>query len=225
MANVSQTTLVMVRQFDVPAERVFDAWINPVMMRRWLMTNEGTNKLAVNEPVVGGKWTIVDHRNGNDYTATGEYLELNRPNRLVFTFQMPQFSELTDRLTVELKALDKGCEMTFTQVINVPHEENWTQADIEKALSEYRSSSEHGWNLMFGGLKDILSLYSLLQQIGSEQIAAMNDQALKHAGEDFFKKNEQAVFSLRYLGYVEQETSVFTDAGLQLLRQLSLDMA
>jgi uncharacterized protein YndB with AHSA1/START domain len=36
MANVSQTTLVMVRQFDVPTERVFDAWINPVMMRRWL---------------------------------------------------------------------------------------------------------------------------------------------------------------------------------------------
>jgi uncharacterized protein YndB with AHSA1/START domain len=224
MANVSQTTLVMVRQFDVPAERVFDAWINPVMMRRWLMTNEGTNTLAINEPHVGGTWTIIDERDGVQYTATGEYLEMERPNRLVFTFQMPQFSELTDRLTVEIKALEKGCEMTFTQVINVPHEENWSEADIEKALGEYHSGSEHGWNLMFGGLKDILSLYALIQRIGAEQLAALSDQALKNAGEDFFEnKYEHAIFSLRYLGYVENDSLLFTDAGVQLLKQLALD--
>jgi uncharacterized protein YndB with AHSA1/START domain len=225
MANVSQTTLIMVRQFDVPTERVFDAWINPVMMRRWLMTNEGTNKLAVNEPHVGGRWTIIDQRDGIDYEATGEYLEIERPNLLVFTFQMPQFSELTDRLTVELKALEKGCEMTFTQVINVPHEKGWSEADIDKALGEYHSGSEHGWNLMFGGLKDILSLYELIEQIVPERLTELSDQVLKYAGEDYFKnENQQALFSLRYLGYVEHESVAFTDAGVQLLKQLAVDV-
>jgi hypothetical protein len=46
--------------------------------------------------------------------------------------------------------------MTFTQNIVVPHEEHWTTADIEKALREYRDGSEHGWNLMFMGLKELL---------------------------------------------------------------------
>lgn len=46
--------------------------------------------------------------------------------------------------------------MTFTQEIIVAHEENWTKADIEKALGEYYDGSEHGWNLMFMGLKELL---------------------------------------------------------------------
>jgi hypothetical protein len=46
--------------------------------------------------------------------------------------------------------------MTFTQNIVVPHEEDWTSEDIEKALAEYHSGSENGWSLMFGGLKEIV---------------------------------------------------------------------
>ena len=46
--------------------------------------------------------------------------------------------------------------MTFSQEIIVPHEDNWTIADIEKALEEYLDGSEHGWNLMFMGLKELV---------------------------------------------------------------------
>lgn len=46
--------------------------------------------------------------------------------------------------------------MTFSQQIIVPHEENWTKADIEKALKEYHDGSEHGWNLMYMGLKELV---------------------------------------------------------------------
>ena len=64
---------------------------------------------------------------------------------------MPQFSDTEDLLTVEIKALDKGCEMTFTQVIVVPHEEGWTEKDIEKALGEYNSQTEQGWGICLKG--------------------------------------------------------------------------
>ncbi|MFB5660980.1 SRPBCC domain-containing protein [Alteribacillus sp. HJP-4] len=156
MANSSTTTLTMTRSFDVAPERVYDAWINPEMMRRWLFTLEGTNKVAKNDPQVGGTWEIVDHRNGQDYRAIGEYLEMDPPKTLVFTFQMPQFSDLADTITVKLKEVTQGCEMTFIQNITVPHEENWTQADIEKALGEHHDGTEHGWNLMFMGLKELV---------------------------------------------------------------------
>ena len=137
MNNISTTTLTMKREFDVKRERVFDAWLNPEMMRKWFFTLEGTNKVTQNNPEVGGTWEIVDHRGGQDYRAVGEYLEIDPPKKIVFTFKMPQFSELADTITVELKELGQGCEMTFTQLIHVEQEENWTDADIEKALGEY----------------------------------------------------------------------------------------
>ncbi len=112
--------------------------------------------MAQNNPKVGGDWEIIDHRDGKDYRAIGEYLEMDPPNKLVFTFKMPQFSEAADTITVELLEHQKGCEMTFSQNITVPHEENWTQSDIEKALEEYHDGSEHGWNLMFMGLKELV---------------------------------------------------------------------
>ncbi|MFJ9384219.1 SRPBCC domain-containing protein [Peribacillus sp. NPDC101481] len=156
MEKYSTTTLKMTRNFDVVPEMVFDAWLNPEMMRKWFFTLEGTNKVAQNDPQVGGTWEIIDHRDGKDYRAIGEYLEMDPPNKLVFTFKMPQFSESEDTITVELKELQQGCEMTFSQKIIVPHEENWTESDIEKALGEYHDGSEHGWNLMFMGLKELV---------------------------------------------------------------------
>jgi Uncharacterized conserved protein len=156
MKNYSITTLTMIRTFPLHPERVFDAWLNPEMMRKWLFTQEGTNKVTRNKPKVGGAWEIIDHRGGVDYRAIGEYLELDPPNKLVFTFRMPQFSDTEDTITVELRPIKDGCEMTFTQNIVVPHEEQWTADDMEKALGEYHSGSEHGWNLMFMGLKKLL---------------------------------------------------------------------
>lgn len=156
MNNISTTTLKMKREYNVKPERVFDAWLNPEMMKKWFFTLEGTNKVAQNDPKVGGGWEIVDHREGKDYRAVGEYLEIDPPKRLVFTFKMPQFSELEDTITVEIKEISAGCEMTFTQLIHVAPEENWTKADIEKALVEYHDGSEQGWNLMFMGLKELV---------------------------------------------------------------------
>ncbi|WP_370222360.1 SRPBCC domain-containing protein [Cytobacillus sp.] len=156
MNNISTKTLTMKREFNVKPERVFDAWLNPLMMKKWLFTLEGTNKVTQNEPKVGGGWEIVDHRGGNDYRAVGEYLEIDPPKKLVFTFKMPQFSELEDIITVEIKEIPTGCEMTFNQLIHVAPEESWTKADLERVLGEYHDQSEHGWNLMFMGLKELV---------------------------------------------------------------------
>jgi uncharacterized protein YndB with AHSA1/START domain len=156
LTNTSTTTVTMVRKFDVEPDLVFEAWINDEMMKKWFFTMEHTNQVAKNEPHVGGTWEIVDQRGGNDYRAIGEYIEITRPTKLVFTFKMPQFGELVDTLTVDFKAIETGCEMTFTQVINVPHEENWTDADIQKAQEDYNAQTEQGWHYMFLGLKQLV---------------------------------------------------------------------
>ncbi|PID15627.1 ATPase [Sporosarcina sp. P34] len=156
MSKVSSTTLKMVRNFNVASEKVFDAWLNPEMMKKWFFTLEGTNKVTRSNPKVGGTWEIIDHRGGQDYRAIGEYLEIDRPKKVMFTFKMPEMSDLEDTITVELKELEQGCEMTFTQLIHVAKEVNWTESEIEKALTEMHDGTEVGWNYMFMGLKELV---------------------------------------------------------------------
>lgn len=156
MSDYSTIDLKMTRNFDVPAEKVFEAWMKPKMMKKWFFTLEGTNKVAQNNPEIGGTWEIIDVRDGKEYRAVGKYLDMDTPNRLVFTFEMPQFSETVDTITVVINELREGCEMIFTQHIIVPHEENWAASDIDKALAEYHEGTEHGWNLMFMGLKELV---------------------------------------------------------------------
>ncbi|WP_343223200.1 SRPBCC family protein [Mesobacillus maritimus] len=69
MTNTSITILTMKRKFDVPAEKVFDAWTNVEKLKKWMFTMEHTNKVAESDPRVGGTWEIVDHRDGKDYRA------------------------------------------------------------------------------------------------------------------------------------------------------------
>jgi uncharacterized protein YndB with AHSA1/START domain len=156
MGNTSTTTVRITRNFQVDAEKIFEAWITPELMKKWLFTMEHTNKVASSHPVVGGTWEIVDERDGKEYRAIGEYIQVDAPNKLVFTFKMPQFSETEDTLTVEVNPIETGTEMTFIQVINVPHEAGWTQEDINKAEVDYNSQTEQGWGYMFDGLKQLV---------------------------------------------------------------------
>jgi uncharacterized protein YndB with AHSA1/START domain len=134
--------LTMVRRFAASPERVFDAWTTPEIAARWLFTGPTSETHATELDLrVGGKWTITDRREGVDYTAIGEYLEIDRPRRLVFTFGMPQFSPEFDTIVVTLEPDGDGCVMTFVQ---------------EKLPAEMRKPTEEGWHWMFVGLEAAL---------------------------------------------------------------------
>ncbi|UOQ84511.1 SRPBCC family protein [Gracilibacillus salinarum] len=156
MSKQSTVTLTMAKAFDVQAENVYEAWINPSLMKKWLFTLEMTNKVAKSEAKIGGEWEIVDHRDGKDYRAIGEYRVLDAPNKIVKTFKMPQFSDTEDVITVTIESTKNGSHMTFIQKIIVPHEENWSDEDIERAGKEYHDSTKAGWEMMFAGLKQLV---------------------------------------------------------------------
>ncbi|WP_332237041.1 SRPBCC family protein [Sporolactobacillus sp. KGMB 08714] len=155
---IEETTAVstMIRHFNVAAERVFDAFLEPSVMKKWFLTTEFTNKAVKNVPHVGGTWETVDHRDGTDYRAIGTYLEINHPNRLAFTLQMPQLSESIDKIIVEIKTLEQGCEMAFTQNIPVTYDAGWTSQNVERAVNEAKNGSERVWNTLLGRLKQIV---------------------------------------------------------------------
>jgi uncharacterized protein YndB with AHSA1/START domain len=65
---------------------------------------------------------------------------------------MPQFSQTTDRVTIEIEPDEDGCELTLTQEIVVPHDDAKTPDEVAEVLIQYKTATEHGWNEMFDQL-------------------------------------------------------------------------
>jgi uncharacterized protein YndB with AHSA1/START domain len=138
--NNLERVLRITRRFEAAPERVFDAWIQPTTVRKWLFTMPSDEAYhAELDARVGGRWTISARRGGVDYTALGEYLEIDRPRRLVFTFAMPQFSPNNDRLTIEIVPDGAGCILTLTQAgVDIAEELRLLPPGIQ-------GGSEKGW--------------------------------------------------------------------------------
>src|SRR4051794_12447991 len=103
MTDSSKPIVRVTRRLPFPAERVFDAWLDPKLAAQWLFaTPTGQMVTAEVDPRVGGHFTFTERRAGEDVLHTGEYLEIDRPRRLVFTFGVPKYSANFDRVTVEI---------------------------------------------------------------------------------------------------------------------------
>ncbi|XRD81821.1 SRPBCC domain-containing protein [Dyella halodurans] len=115
------TTLSVTRRFDTQAERVFDAWLDPATAGRWLFSTPGGTMVKVEiDARVGGRFLFVDRRGGEDVEHVGEYLEIDRPRRLVFTFAVPAYSSLYTQLTIELEPAGTACLLTLTHAGVLP---------------------------------------------------------------------------------------------------------
>lgn len=148
----SAKVMRLTRRFNASPERVFDAWLDPQLTRQWLFASPVDERYdAEIDPRVGGTYTITARRDGTDYTASGEYLEIDRPHRLVMTFAMPQFSPNCDRLTVEIAPDGTGCILTLTQEgIDIANE-------LRAIPAGEVGGTEQGWRDMFDALAASLS--------------------------------------------------------------------
>jgi hypothetical protein len=60
---------------------------------------------------------------------------------LVFTFSVPKYSKQLTRVTVDIKSLESGCELTLTH---------------EDVLPEWASRTEAGWGMILNSLAKTL---------------------------------------------------------------------
>ena len=131
------------RHFSASAERVFDAWLDPERAGRFLFATADGEMVRVEiDARVGGRYSIVDRRDGQDVEHVGEYLEIDRPRRLVFTLQVPFYSEKVDRVTVEIEpANGGGCDLTL----------------IHETAARWADGAVEGWRGIFDSLEQVLS--------------------------------------------------------------------
>jgi uncharacterized protein YndB with AHSA1/START domain len=130
-------TIVITRRFDYPIERVFDAWLDPAKASQFLFKTPTGQLVRVEiDARVGGTFNIT-RRDGDDVEHVGTYLEIDRPRRLVFTFGVPKFTAQMTRVSIDLKPLPTGCELTLTH---------------EGVLPEWLDSGREGWGKIMDGL-------------------------------------------------------------------------
>jgi uncharacterized protein YndB with AHSA1/START domain len=88
------------RQLPAPPAVVFARWTDPASMARWLSpTGEAEVRADVR---VGGRFTVVMLGEGMRLEHTGEYLAVEPPSRLRFTWASPYTGEQPSVVTVEL---------------------------------------------------------------------------------------------------------------------------
>jgi dihydrofolate reductase/uncharacterized protein YndB with AHSA1/START domain len=111
-----QAPVRLTRSLNASAENVFDAWLKPELIRQWLFHSAGSELATVQvEARPGGKFSIVENAGGELVEHHGEYLEIERPQRLVFTLEVPKRFAGVTRVAVHIVRATRGCSLTLSQ--------------------------------------------------------------------------------------------------------------
>jgi uncharacterized protein YndB with AHSA1/START domain len=140
------STLRMERTFAAPAQRVFDAFTREEVIRRWwhAAPDWDTPEVRV-DPRVGGQVRVVmrDPHKDVRYGGGGEYVEIDPPRRLVFTWTWDDDREQVQQLIeIEFEESDGVTTMRFT------HNDLWNDEAV--------ASHEEGWNAAFDNLARVV---------------------------------------------------------------------
>jgi uncharacterized protein YndB with AHSA1/START domain len=112
----TETKTVATHQtFASAVGRVYDAFLDAPTAAKFLFrTPAGEMVRQEVDARVGGFYAFTERRGGEDVLHTGEYLELERPRRIVFTFSVPKYSSAVSTVAIAIVPQGAGCEVTLT---------------------------------------------------------------------------------------------------------------
>jgi uncharacterized protein YndB with AHSA1/START domain len=87
------------------------------------------------DPRVGGRFSFLIRRNGQEIDHIGKYTAIERPRRLAFTWAIaPQSPEpdVASRVNIVIVAQGAGCELTLTH-------------EIPAEFADYAERTQTGW--------------------------------------------------------------------------------
>lgn len=148
------STLVRVqRAFACTADTLYDAWLDPAVVRRFLFATPPTGEVirCDIEPGVGGKLVVVDRRpiGGGagpiEIEHCGRFLQLDRPRRIAFAFSVPQFGGPETTVVIDIEPQGDGCNLTLRHDLGTA-----------EPAKEMVDGAEKGWSTILANLEAAL---------------------------------------------------------------------
>ena len=135
-------TLTVTRTINAPPETAFDAWLNPEMLMRFMCPGPGmTTPKATTDPQVGGRFDLIMKNGDDEMPHGGVYREIDRPNRLVFSWESP-FNAEGSTVTLNFKPSSDGTHLTLTHIRFVDEQS--------------RDNHQGGWTAILAKLDEVL---------------------------------------------------------------------
>jgi uncharacterized protein YndB with AHSA1/START domain len=120
-AKASDKVSLRIERFiNAPRDRVYAAWTDPGQLRQWFGPDKVRTRNLIADVRVGGefRWDLTNP-DGEEMTVRGEYRELERGRKIVFTWRWDDdevWENRTSEVTVELSDRDGGTNLRLTHV-------------------------------------------------------------------------------------------------------------
>jgi uncharacterized protein YndB with AHSA1/START domain len=111
----AKRTIHIERILPAPPERVFAAWTDADQLARWMSPVGHAEVQADVRP--GGVFAVVMVGDGRRIEHTGEYLEVDPPRRLRFTWRSEYTGSEPSVVTVELHEVPEGTRLELTHAV------------------------------------------------------------------------------------------------------------
>jgi len=118
-----RTTVRISHRYAAPPARVFDAWLAPQLAGLWLFATASRPMMSADiDARPGGAFCLAERRIGTTIEHHGHYVEITRPQRLVFLLQSPDCAPKevplggaphATRVSAEFTRHHTGCELTL----------------------------------------------------------------------------------------------------------------
>jgi uncharacterized protein YndB with AHSA1/START domain len=131
---------VIRRLLPAPPDIVYDEWLDPGALADWMCPRPARCLSVASDPRVGGRLRIDIEERGAEFFVSGQYLVLDRPRRLSFSWTCSTWA-------------DPSINSVVTVLLE-PSENEQTLMTIEHSLlpPELVSQHAHGWTIIAGQL-------------------------------------------------------------------------
>lgn len=136
----SDRELILTRLIDAPPSKLFRAWTEPDLMKRWFAPLPWTTPRVETDLRPGGSSLIVMRGpDGNEFPNRGIYLEIVKDKKLVFTDAYVRAWEPSEKpfMTVTLTFEEEQGKTRYTARV-----QHWSAADRE---AHEKMGFHQGW--------------------------------------------------------------------------------
>lgn len=133
MTKRATLDLVVRRVIPAPPTRLFEAWTTPEQLCAWWGPRGVRCTHAEVDARIGGRYRLDNELpDGRVVSIVGEFLVVDPPQRLVYTWKLEPGSSTTERVTVRF----------------LPHGSETEVVIVHERIADERTRDEHaaGWN-------------------------------------------------------------------------------